>query len=58
MFQGTPTIFWFSGFFFQPSFLTGALQNFARKYVYPIDSCDVEYIFEGVSKSVSHTQCT
>jgi len=47
--KGTPSIFWFSGFFFQPSFLTGALQNFARKYVYPIDSCTVEYIFQSCS---------
>eukprot|EP00329_Picozoa_sp_Boothbay-MS584-11_P000996 19247_6 len=49
--KGTPSIFWFSGFFFQPSFLTGALQNFARKYVYPIDSCTVEYEFQSCSVS-------
>ena len=44
--NGAPTCFWFSGFFFQPSFMTGTLQNFARKYVYPIDSCTLEYIFQ------------
>ena len=44
--NGAPVCFWFSGFFFQPSFMTGTLQNFARKYVYPIDSCTLEYIFQ------------
>jgi len=44
--NGAPTCYWFSGFFFQPSFMTGTLQNFARKYVYPIDSCTLEYIFQ------------
>ena len=44
--NGAPVCFWFSGFFFQPSFMTGTLQNFARKYVYPIDSCTLEYLFQ------------
>merc|ERR1711988_2076353 len=44
--NGAPNCYWFSGFFFQPSFMTGTLQNFARKYVYPIDSCTLEYIFQ------------
>ncbi|XP_058804505.1 dynein axonemal heavy chain 1-like [Phymastichus coffea] len=40
---GIPTAFWISGFYFPQAFLTGTLQNFARKHRVSIDSIDFAF---------------
>jgi len=53
--QGHPNFFWISGFYFTQSFLTGQLQNYARKFKLAIDT--LQWTFSILKKDVkSHSK--
>ncbi|KAH9088158.1 hypothetical protein LEN26_019633 [Aphanomyces euteiches] len=42
--KGIPTVFWLSGFFFPQGFMTGIIQNHARRQKLPIDTLSFKFI--------------
>jgi len=53
--RGVPAVYWISGFFFPQGFLTAILQNYARKYSFPIDTVAFSFVLRD-DVAESHTE--
>jgi dynein heavy chain len=53
--NGTPQVFWISGFFFPQAFLTATMQNYARATGIAIDRLSYEFAW---MDDVKHTEIT
>eukprot|EP01017_Pseudomicrothorax_dubius_P009127 TRINITY_DN13053_c0_g1_i2.p1 TRINITY_DN13053_c0_g1~~TRINITY_DN13053_c0_g1_i2.p1 ORF type:complete len:479 (+),score=138.16 TRINITY_DN13053_c0_g1_i2:141-1577(+) len=51
--KGTPVFFWISRFFFPQAFITGTLQNYARKHVIAIDRLGFDFV---IRDDLTHQQ--